>query len=112
VELSYRISQKYELFQIPSARLHHNQSSLSHEGHKNVTRMFVFNRLYVFRLYFGNVKRNWLFFFWSNLGEFFYRVFLSVKLGSTGPISGFLEGWKLIIASKGHPYRDMKKERV
>jgi glycosyltransferase involved in cell wall biosynthesis len=110
VELSYRISKQYELYQTPLARLHHIQSSLTKEGHKNITRMFVFNRLYVFRLYFSNLKANWLLFLWSNIGELFYRIFLSVKLKSTGPISGFLEGWKLIFISKGHPYREIKKE--
>jgi glycosyltransferase involved in cell wall biosynthesis len=110
VELSYRISRKYQLYQTPYAQLHHLQSSLTSEGHKRITRMFVFNRLYVFRLYFHHLKRNWLLFFWSNLGELFYRIFLSVKLGSTGPTSGFLEGWKLIVMSKGHPYRKERKE--
>jgi glycosyltransferase involved in cell wall biosynthesis len=34
VELSYRISQKYDLYQTPFAHLHHVPSSLSYEGHK------------------------------------------------------------------------------
>jgi glycosyltransferase involved in cell wall biosynthesis len=108
VELSYRISQRYQLYQTPFAQLHHMQSSLSYEGHRKVTRMFVFNRLYVFRLYFSNLKTNWFLFIWSNFGELLFRIFLSVKIRNTGPLTGFLEGWKLIFLSKGHPYREKK----
>jgi glucosyl-dolichyl phosphate glucuronosyltransferase len=110
VELSYRISQKYQLYQTPFAQLHHIQSSLSYEGHKKIARMFIFNRFYVFRLYFSNSKINWILFFWSNLGELFYRVFQSIKIRHSGTLTGFLEGWKLIFISKGHPYREIKKE--
>lgn len=110
VELSYRISQKYQLYQTPFAQLHHMQSSLSYEGHQKITRMFVFNRLYLFRLYFSNLKTNWFLFFWSNFGELFYSIFLSIKIRSIGPLSGFLAGWKLIFISKGHPYREIEKE--
>jgi glycosyltransferase involved in cell wall biosynthesis len=109
VELSYRISQKYRLYQTPFAQLHHTPSSLSYEGHKKMARMFVFNRFYVFRLYFRNSNINWLLFFWSNIGELFYRVLQSIKIRHPGTLTGFLEGWKLVFTNKGHPYRKTEK---
>jgi len=105
IELSYRISQQYQLYQTPFAQLHHVQSSLGYEGHKKIARMLVFNRFYVFRLYFSNLKKNWILFLWSNLGELCYRMVLCIKTGDIGPVLGFFEGWKMIFASKCHPYR-------
>jgi len=113
IELSYRISRKYHLYQTPFAQLHHMPSSLSYEGHIKIARMFVFNRFYVFRVYFSNSKINWLLFFWSNIGELFYRIFQSIKIRHSGTLTGFLEGWMLVFTNKEHPYRktDKRKEK-
>lgn len=109
IELSYRISRKYHLYQAPLPQLHHTSSTPNYEGYKKIACMSVFNRLYIFRLYFSNLKINWFLFFWSNIGELFYRIFQSIKIRSTGALSGFLEGWKLVFISKGHPYRKTNK---
>lgn len=109
IELSYRISRKYDLYQTPLSQLHHVSSSPSYEGHKKIACMSAFNRLYVFRLYFSNSKTNWFLFFWNNIGELLYMIFLSIKIRNTGPLSGILEGWRLCFKSKGHPYRKTNK---
>lgn len=105
VELSYRISRKYHLYQTPLAQLNHISSTPNYEGHRKIARMAVHNRLYIFRLYFSDTIISWILYFWSNIGELFYRIVLSIKIRNTGPLSGFLEGWKLIFLCKGHPYR-------
>jgi glycosyltransferase involved in cell wall biosynthesis len=104
IELSYRISRKFQLYQAPLPRLHHLSSTPSYEGHKKIACMAVFNRLYLFRLYFSNLKINWLLFFWSNIGDLFYRIWQSIVIRSAGPLLGVIEGWKLVIINKGHPY--------
>jgi len=109
IELSYRISRKYELYQAPQARLYHVSSTPNYEGLKKIACMSLFNRLYVFRLYFSDSRTNWILFFWSNIGELLYMTFMSIKKGSIGPISGFFEGCKLIFKSKGYPYRKIIK---
>lgn len=101
VELSYRISRKYNLYQTPFAQLHHIPSTPNYEGRKNIARMTVVNRLYVFRKYFSDSGINWLFFLWSSIGEFILRVLRCIELMDFGPLSGFLEGWKLVLMRKG-----------
>lgn len=104
-ELSYRISKKYHLYQTPFAKLHHVSSSQNYEGYQKIAKMLVFNRLYIFRLYFSNLKKNWFLFFWSNIGELFYRIIKSIELRNAGTLIGFLEGWKLVLLKKGYPYK-------
>ena len=105
IELSYRISRKYHLYQTPLARLHHTRSTPNYEGHRKMARMLVYNRLYMFRLYFSDSKINWILFIWSNIGEFFLRILHCIRISKIGALLGFLEGWKLVFINKGHPYR-------
>jgi glycosyltransferase involved in cell wall biosynthesis len=111
IELSYRISRRYHLYQTPLAQLHHISSTPNYEGHRKMVRMLVYNRLYMFRLYFSDSKINWILFFWSNIGEFFLRILHCIRISNIGALIGFLEGWKLILIHKGHPYRKKTKER-
>lgn len=110
IELSYRISRKYHLYQTPLARLHHISSTPSYEGHRKMVRMLVYNRLYMFRLYFSDAKINWILFFWSNIGEFFLRILNCIRISNIGALIGFLEGWKLVLIHRGHPYRKNTRE--
>jgi len=105
IELSYRISRKYHLYQTPLAQLHHISSTPNYEGHRKMVRMLVYNRFYMFRLYFSGSKINWILFIWSNIGEFFLRILNCIRINNLGALLGFLEGWKLVFISKGHPYR-------
>lgn len=109
IELSYRISRKYHLYQTPLARLHHIPSTPNYEGYRKIARMLVYNRLYIFRVYFSDSIINWILFFWSNFGEFFCRLLHSIRIGNIGVLLGFLEGWKLIFINRGHPYRKTEK---
>lgn len=104
IELSYRISRHYELYQAPLPQLHHLSSTPSYEGHRKIACMAVFNRLYLFRLYFSNLKINWLLFFWSSIGDLFYRMWQSIMIRSASPLLGVYEGWKMVLISKWHPY--------
>ena len=110
IELSYRISRKYHLYQTPLARLHHIPSAPNYEGHRKMTRMLVYNRFYMFRLYFSDSKINWILFFWSNIGEFLLRILNCMRISNLGSLLGFLEGWKLVFINKGHPYRKKTRE--
>jgi glycosyltransferase involved in cell wall biosynthesis len=111
IELSYRISRKYHLYQTPLARLHHIPSAPNYEGRRKMTRMLVYNRFYMFRLYFCDSKINWILFFWSNIGEFLLRILNCLRISNLGALLGFLEGWKLVFIDKGHPYRKKMGER-
>lgn len=112
IELSYRISRKYQLYITPFARIRHISSSRGSEGYKKIARMHVFNRLYMFKLYFSNSKVNWLLFFWSNIGDFLSKMYLCVKLRNIGPLSGFFEGWKMVFAHRWRPYKQEKGESI
>jgi len=103
VELSYRISREYDLYQTPSARLHHNSSSFSYEGYGKVARMSVVNRFYLFKKYFAHSKRNWCLFAWSNFGEALINLMQCAKHMNLKPITGFIEGWRLV-QKKQIPY--------
>lgn len=105
IELSYRISRQYHLYQTPLARLHHISSTPNYEGNRKMARMLVYNRFYIFRSYFSKSKINWILFFWSNIGEFFLRILHCIRISNIGALLGFLEGWKLVFINKGHPYR-------
>jgi glycosyltransferase involved in cell wall biosynthesis len=112
IELSYRISRKYHLYQTPLARLHHIPSAPNYEGRRKMTRMLVYNRFYMFRLYFCDSKINWILFFWSNIGEFLLRILNCLRISNLGALLGFLEGWKLVFINKGHPYRKKTREMM
>jgi glycosyltransferase involved in cell wall biosynthesis len=96
VELSYRISRQFALYQTPLARLHHASSSFTYEGYRKIAKMSVVNRLYLFRKYFSRSKLNWFLFLWSNMGEVLILIVQCIRYRSLHPIIGFLEGWKLV----------------
>jgi hypothetical protein len=102
VELSYRISLQFALYQIPLARLHHASSSFSYEGYRKVAKMSVVNRLYLFRKYFSGSKLNWCLFLWSSTGEALVLILHCIKHGNLQSIMGFIEGWKLVIRKQVH----------
>jgi len=103
VELSYRISRQYDLYQTPFARLHHLSSSFSYEGYGKVARMSVVNRFYLFKKYFAHSKWNWCLFAWSNFGEVLINLMQCAKHMNLKPITGFIEGWRLV-QKKQIPY--------
>lgn len=103
VELSYRISRHYDLYQTPLARLHHLSSSPSYEGHAKIAKMSAINRSYLFKKYFRHSYFNWFPFLWSSLGETLVNLLQSIKHLNFKPIKGLLEGWMLVY-KKRVPY--------
>ena len=103
VELSYRISREYDLYQTPKARLHHNSSSPSYEGHGKIAKMSAVNRYYLFKKYLSHSKLNWIPFLWSSFGEALVNLLQSLKHFNFKPIRGLIEGWCLVL-NKQIPY--------
>jgi GT2 family glycosyltransferase len=97
IELSYRISRKYDLYQTPHARLNHKSSSFSYEGQRKIAMMSVINRLYIFKKYFNKSILNWILYLWSNLGEIVIHILVGIKHRTISPIRGFIEGWNLVL---------------
>ena len=100
VEISYRISREFDLYQTPHARLHHHSSSFSYEGYAKVARMSVVNRFYLFKRYFSRSLWNWCVFAWSNFGEALVNLLQCIKHRNFKPIKGFLEGWSLVLGKR------------
>jgi len=96
VDLSYRISRQYDLYQTPWARLHHHSSSPNYEGHGKIAKMSAVNRSYLFKKYFRHSTLNWIPFIWSSMGEALINILQSIKHLNTRPIMGLIEGWFMV----------------
>jgi GT2 family glycosyltransferase len=100
VELSYRISRKYELFQTRMAQLHHASSAVSYEGRQKVEKMSVVNRLYLFRKYLAGSKLNWVCFMWASIGQLLLCLLRTGWGPHFGGLLGLVEGWVLVMQGR------------
>lgn len=96
IEISYRISKNYKLFQIPDAIVFHESSSIINEGRRKIWKMTVINRKYIFDEYFSNNKINYIFYYWSIIGDILIVISQSLKLGRLDPLIGLLKGFSLL----------------
>ena len=68
-EMSYRISRNYKLIQIPNAIIYHENSAPTYEGRKKIWMMTVVNRKFIFDEYFSSNRFNYIFYYWSIIGD-------------------------------------------
>jgi glycosyltransferase involved in cell wall biosynthesis len=94
VEFSYRVSRRYRMVMIPSAKLRHRKSPTARERSEAIFRMRTVNH---WRIYRGFVHRGFwtrLCYLWANLGVLIWSLLTDVRKGGTGAFKGYLEGIK------------------
>ena len=94
-EISYRISKNHKLIQIPDAIIRHENSTPNYVGMRKIWTMSVVNRKYIFDEYLSNKKINYIFYYWSIIGDILIVILQSLKLGSIDPFIGLLKGLML-----------------
>ena len=93
-ELSYRISKDYKLIQIPDAIIFHESSSPTNEGMRKIWKMSVVNRKYIFDEYLSDKKINYIFYYWSIIGDIIIVMSQSLKSGNIDSLIGLFEGFR------------------
>jgi glycosyltransferase involved in cell wall biosynthesis len=104
IDISFRISRRYKLIQIPSATLVHR--SRPYEGARRCDLAWRkrANRLYLFRKHLNPGAFDWICYAWAELGEFFYSLALMVAGRGPDHFLGIVGGYRDLIVSKGnHP---------
>lgn len=92
MELSYRVSRKYKLYQTPDAILYHYHSRTSRVNDETSAMLRVINSYYLFKKNIPQTFVNKLCFFWSLSGIIstdFFRLLMSQNIGN---IKGTLKG--------------------
>jgi len=96
VEFSYRVSRRYRLVMVPSAKLRHKKSPTGREPNEAVFRMRTVNH---WRIYRGSVHRGFgtrLCYLWANLGILIWGLLTDLRKGGKGAFKGYLAGMKEI----------------
>ncbi len=95
-EISYRISKNYKLIQIPDAIAFHESSAPINEGMRKIWMMTVINRKYIFDKYLSKNKINYIFYYWSIIGDILIVISQSLKGKTLNPLVGLYKGFKLL----------------
>ena len=104
IDISFRISRKYKLIQIPSATLIHRSSPYEGARRRNLARRKRANRLYLFRKHLNPGAFDWICYAWAELGELLYSLALMVAGRGSDQFLGMVGGYRDLIVSKGnHP---------
>lgn len=99
LELSYRVSRKYKLYQTPYASAYHHHSKSTHLSIRQLNKLYI---IYTHRLVKKHLPRkmaNWLAYYWSVVGEVILSTVKSFARLNPDPLIGTLEGLKHIISS-------------
>lgn len=96
-EMTYRVSQKYTLFQASNARLLHYPSPVCRDSERQKYKMLVVNHYYLMRKFFGFTWKSRLCWCWSDLGLWviagFYLITLRGPYRLLGMVDGYRELW-------------------
>ena len=90
-EVSYRISRKHRLVQIPHATIYHS-SSPRIRGLRNLWKMQVINRNYIFKKHLHRRWFNRIPYGLASIGELFVVLRQSLLANSLAPLLGFFDG--------------------
>ncbi len=96
-EFSYRASRIGRLVANPRARLFHNMSPSARIDRRRLAEMQVLNHYYVFRKHLPRDAWHWACFWWSELGELFYRLGHTARLRNTSILRGIAAGYGKIL---------------
>ncbi|OGH05872.1 MAG: hypothetical protein A2W22_02785 [Candidatus Levybacteria bacterium RBG_16_35_11] len=101
LEISYRVSRKYKLFQTPYALLTHNHSTSTHLSSLQHNKRHIINTYRLAKKYLPKRNKNWLAYYWSVLGEIILSAAKSCVKFSFDPLIGTLSGIKYILMNEG-----------
>ncbi len=105
-ELSYRISRRYALYQVPEARISHASSSQTPEGLRKIWAMQVPNHMYVFKKFFPGSTGYRRYYYLSFVGDMLSAISQSIRYRSASPITGWLLGVKALVKNRGEIYKE------
>ncbi len=102
LDISYRISRKYQLIYTPFAKLYHKASDIGREDKELYYQKYIYNHYYLFRKNLNHNLFNVICFLWSDLGSVLGIILISIKQKSMKPIKGALKGYKQIFQHLFH----------
>lgn len=102
MDISFMISRRYKLIQVPNATLVHNSSPYKGERRRNLARMKHKNRLYLFRKHLNPSLLDWICYAWADMGELFYSLALIVVGRGSDQFFGIVYGYRDLIISRGN----------
>ena len=100
IDFSIRISQKYNLYYVPSITIKHLGMGTINNDKKHEFLMRIYNHWYLFNKNRKIFKGVFLFYLWSLIGFFLFAISTSLRVKNISPIRGYIKGIIKIITSK------------
>ncbi|MBI4707249.1 MAG: glycosyltransferase family 2 protein [Candidatus Omnitrophica bacterium] len=97
LEISYRVSRNYKLYQTPFALLTHNHSESTHLPARDFNRKMLINAYNLHRKHTPGKLKNHIAYCWSVVGEVILNTIKSIKALDARPILGILDGIRHIM---------------
>jgi len=99
-EMSYRVSRKYKLFQVPQAKLLHYMSPANRDSERKKCKMSVVNHYFLMRDIFGFTWKSSVYWCWSEFG--LWVIASLCLLTGRGPsrILGMVDGYRELWAMR------------
>jgi GT2 family glycosyltransferase len=96
LELSLRISRRWDLVQTPAARLFHKRSAANRGGRGDRASRVVYSHFYIFHQHMPHDPSHLAAFAWANVGLVGLALGGAVKSGQVGPVlRGLAQGYRL-----------------
>lgn len=100
LDLSYRISRKYKLYQTPYARLIHNHSSIARINMREFRRLQIMNLHYLVMKHFGRKSFHMIAFYWNVLGHILFELMRYVRTSDNTELRGIVDGFIYTLGRK------------
>lgn len=97
LELSYRVSRRYKLYQTPFARLVHNCSPVARIKVSDFVKKMIVNDYLMFKKNIPKTPINIVVFLWSNAGNAILTFLQSMLKGNSAYMTGYIAGVKEIV---------------
>jgi GT2 family glycosyltransferase len=105
IDISFRISKRYKLIQVPGATLVHRSSPYEGARRYNLAKRKRVNRLYLFKKHLHPGPFEWICYAWAELGELLYGLALIVAGSGPEQFLGMVAGYGDLLNSKFVPKR-------
>ncbi len=107
LEISYRISRKYKLYQTPYAVGTHHHSEATHPNVRKLNKMYIIHTHKLVKKYLPHSMTNWFAYYWSIIGELILASLKSCVYLNSDYIFSTLDGIKHIVtdSSNNHNYK-------
>jgi glycosyltransferase involved in cell wall biosynthesis len=106
LELSYRVSRRYKLYQTPYAVASHHHSKETHLNIRKLNKLYVIYTHKLVKKHMPSQITNWLAYCWSVIGELILSAIKTCVHLSPAPVLGTLEGITQIITNKDSDNRE------